>query len=232
MNIRENIAENGFVVIENIFTETEIHNILEIIENKKAVSKNFRVEQDLFAIRCFLNEFPEIKEILLNNNLTKLMSKFGEDYKIVKSIYFDKPIKANWIVNWHQDLTISVKEKRETSGFRNWLSKENYFSVQPTQKYLDNIVTVRIHLDNCTQANGALSILPKSHQDIIDIKNLSDNFFENKKVCEVSKGGILIMKPLIWHSSKRTENNQKRRVIHLEFSNLELPNPLVWAELT
>lgn len=42
---------------------------------------------------------------------------------------------------------------------------------------------------------------------------------------------VLIMKPLIWHSSKRTENSQKRRVIHIEFSNLDLPELLTWAEL-
>ncbi len=232
MNIRENITENGFAIVENIFTEKEIHNIVKIIENKKAISQNFKMEQELFAIRCFLNEFPELKEILLNANLIKLISKLGENYKVVKSIYFDKPIKANWTVNWHQDLTISVKEKIQTEGFINWLPKENYFSVQPNQKYLDNIITIRIHLDDCTQANGALNVLPKNFQEIIAIKNLPDNFFQNLKVCEVAKGGVLIMKPLIWHSSKRTENSQKRRVIHLEFSNLELPKPLVWAELT
>ena len=44
-----------------------------------------------------------------------------------------------------------------------------------------------------------------------------------ERICEVNKGGILIMKPLILHSSKRTENQKNRRVIHIEFTDKELP---------
>ncbi|RZL44395.1 MAG: phytanoyl-CoA dioxygenase, partial [Pedobacter sp.] len=32
------------------------------------------------------------------------------------------------------------------------------------------------------------------------------------------------------HSSSKTINNNKRRVIHIEFSNTELPNEINWAE--
>jgi hypothetical protein len=38
------------------------------------------------------------------------------------------------------------------------------------------------------------------------------------------------MQPLILHSSSRTTNNKKRRVIHIEFSNKELPAKIKWAE--
>jgi hypothetical protein len=38
------------------------------------------------------------------------------------------------------------------------------------------------------------------------------------------------MKPLLLHSSGRTINNNKRRVIHIEFSNKKLPENLNWAE--
>ena len=54
---------------------------------------------------------------------------------------------------------------------------------------------------------------------------------ENRDViCKVKAGGMMIMKPLLFHSSARSTNNQKRRVIHLEFSNLTLPDELHWAE--
>ncbi|MEM1120173.1 MAG: hypothetical protein AAGJ18_06970 [Bacteroidota bacterium] len=38
------------------------------------------------------------------------------------------------------------------------------------------------------------------------------------------------MKPLIYHASKRTENNLNRRILHLEFSNIDLPKGLTYAE--
>ena len=38
------------------------------------------------------------------------------------------------------------------------------------------------------------------------------------------------MKPLLLHSSGRTVNDSRRRVIHIEFSNIELPENLEWSE--
>jgi Phytanoyl-CoA dioxygenase (PhyH) len=228
--VQQELLENGFAIVENLFTEKEIEIILQTIENQQNTNAAFKTNGDLFAIRCFLQQFSELQTILRNDALKNLLESLGTGYKMVKSIYFDKPIRANWVVNWHQDLTISVQNKVETNGFTHWLPKQNYFSVQPAVQYLENMVTIRIHLDDCTQQNGALRVITKSHSTIQAIQNLPNDFFEKEQICEVAKGGALIMKPLIWHSSKRTENQQKRRVIHLEFSNLELPEPLIWAE--
>ncbi len=237
MNSKEQLSENGFAIIEQIFSQNEIEKILQEIE---IYSENNSTNNDFFAVRCFLLEIPTLKNTLLNEKIISLLSVFGENYKIVKAIYFDKPKTANWLVNWHQDLTISVKEKFETEGFSKWLPKNdnyknNYFSVQPTQKYSDNLLTIRIHLDDCTKENGALRVIPKTHKIIQNSKDFPADylvkFAQNEQICEVKKGGVLLMKPLILHSSKRTENHQKRRVIHLEFSNLALPKPLIWAEL-
>jgi hypothetical protein len=38
------------------------------------------------------------------------------------------------------------------------------------------------------------------------------------------------MKPLLFHASNKTTNNERRRVIHIEFSNQILPNELEWSE--
>lgn len=227
--ISPNLTE-GFDILADIFSEKEIENILQKIENQPKNNSNFRRENDLFAIRCFLKEFPELQTLLMNEKMQELIRHFGEGYKVVRAIYFDKPPSANWIVNWHQDLTISAKKKVDIEGFKKWLPKENYYSVQAPQKLMENIFTIRIHLDDCYAKNGALRVLPKSHLEIRDIKTLNPTFFEKEEICEVKKGGVLIMKPLIWHCSKRTENQEKRRVIHLEFCNLQLPKPLIWAE--
>lgn len=47
---------------------------------------------------------------------------------------------------------------------------------------------------------------------------------------EVDKGGVMVMKPLLFHASNKTTNNTRRRVVHLEFSNQELPKELQWSE--
>ena len=104
-------------------------------------------------------------------------------------------------------------------------------TVQPTIELLENIFTIRIHLDDCTRENGALRVIEKSHKKgIIQITDWVKNKNGIERICEVQKGGILLMKPLTLHASKRTENQKNRRVIHIEFTNQELPIGLNWKE--
>src|SRR5690242_8259073 len=38
----------------------------------------------------------------------------------VRAIYFDKSPEANWLVPWHQDLTLALRERAEVPGFGPW----------------------------------------------------------------------------------------------------------------
>jgi ectoine hydroxylase-related dioxygenase (phytanoyl-CoA dioxygenase family) len=241
MTYQNQLSENGFSIVENIYSEEEIDTILNLIETESKDNWRFRKNKDLFAIRCFLKEIPALNALIFNENLRQIISYLNPKYRVVKSIYFDKPPRNNWNVNWHQDLTISVSNKQNmeerhpakggTEGYKNWLPKDDYYSVQPATDILEDIVTIRIHLDDCNVQNGALRVLPKSHSHIQDFALLENDFDKEEVICAVKKGGILMMKPLIFHSSKRTENAASRRVIHIEFSSKELPKPLIWHEL-
>ena len=149
---------------------------------------------------------------------------------MVKSIYFDKPSSSNWYVSYHQDLTISVNKKIELANFGPWTVKQNQYAVQPPVDYLENIITLRIHLDETTESNGALKVIPTSHLKKIYRPETINWKVEKEVICPVKIGGIMLMKPLILHSSSRTTNNKQRRVIHIEFSNRELPSELRWSE--
>ncbi|HVF96913.1 MAG TPA: phytanoyl-CoA dioxygenase family protein, partial [Flavisolibacter sp.] len=155
---------------------------------------------------------------------------FGSEYFVVKSIYFDKPEQSNWFVSCHQDLTISVDQKIHAEGYRNWTTKENRFAVQPPTYVLKDNFTVLIHLDDANEENGALRVIPASHRKGVYRPETIDRTLEMEEICAVPKGGVMIMKPLLLHSSNRTTNNKKRRVIHLEFSKSSLPEGLRWAE--
>ena len=225
------IDGKGYAIIDNIFSENEVKALIKIIENATQNSDNFRKSENLFAIRNLLQEVPELNKILWNQNLKSLIkSLFGEKYFNVKAIYFDKPANSNWIVAWHQDLTISVEGKREIEGFTNWSLKQGLQAVQPPKEILENIYTVRIHLDDCDETNGALKISPKSHlHGILQVADY-ELFLKNEVVCIVPAGGVMLMKPLILHASNKSTSNRHRRVIHLEFSDMELPQGLAWRE--
>ncbi|MDQ8141043.1 phytanoyl-CoA dioxygenase family protein [Chryseobacterium sp. CFS15] len=230
-NHKNLIQENGFTVINNIFSDTEIEEISKVIQNIDTSKETFRKSEDLFAIRQFLKEVPDVKDLVFNENLKEIIKEiFGEKYLVVKSIYFDKPEKSNWYVAYHQDLTISVDKKIDLENFGSWTTKQNQFAVQPPLDILENIFTIRIHLDDTDENNGALKVVPKSHAKGIYRPETIDWSVETENICNVEKGGIMIMKPLLLHGSNRTTNGKKRRVIHIEFSDKELPEVLNWSE--
>jgi ectoine hydroxylase-related dioxygenase (phytanoyl-CoA dioxygenase family) len=225
------LQTDGFTIIDNIYTTVEADKIIDLINQADTTNETFRKSSDLFAIRQFLKEIPKAAGLILNPRLKKIVEQyFGSDFFVVKSIYFDKPEVSNWYVSYHQDLTISVDRKTELQNFGPWTVKQNQFAVQPPIEILQNIFTIRIHLDDTNENNGALRVIPKSHLNGICRPEKSDLTNSFEFICNVGKGGIMIMKPLLLHSSGRTINNKKRRVIHVEFSNIELPAELKWSE--
>lgn len=233
MNLLKEFHEQGFYVVNNVYDKAEVDTISNFISNLDTTNPIFRKTDDLFAIRQFIKEFPEIKKLLFNERLKEIIKNIGgEDYFIVKSIYFDKPEKSNWFVSYHQDLTISVDKKIEDENFSNWTNKHNQFAVQPPKEILENIVTVRIHLDDTNENNGALKVLKKSHLKSICRIDSIEFEKEIEVFCNVNSGGIMLMKPLLFHASNKTTNEKNRRVIHIEFSNKELPKNLQWSEFS
>jgi len=228
----DQIEQEGHTVIAGVYSTGEIDSITEKIKKSDQTNSSFRKSEDLFAIRQFFKEIPEVKNLIFNENLRKVISElFGSDFFVIKSMYFDKPASSNWYVAYHQDLTISVDRKAKLTDYGPWTVKQNQFAVQPPVHILENIMTVRIHLDETNAENGALKVISGSHLKGIFRPEQIDWSREVETSCKVPKGGIMIMKPLLLRSSARTTNNHRRRVIHIEFSNVLLPDSLNWSEL-
>ena len=226
------ISSRGFTTIPGVFGQEEIENIVHAIDTLDISGDTFRKSNDLFAIRQFLKELPEIKALIFNEKLRIILKEImGPDYFVTKSIYFDKPPQSNWFVPYHQDLTISVDKKVALEGYENWTLKQGQFAVQPPIDILEDCYTIRIHLDDTDEHNGALKVIPGSHLNKISRSEDIDWQTVQQETCCVSKGGLMIMKPLLLHSSNRTTNEKRRRVIHIEFCNKALPEGLEWAEI-
>jgi len=225
----DEFCTKGYAIVEDIYTPGEIGLIIEKISAADASGSSFRKTNDLFAIRRFLNEVPEVQPYIFNTKLKRLISEnFGSGYVPVKSVYFDKPNDSNWFVAWHQDLMISVDRKLDLPGFGPWTQKEGQYAVQPPVCYLENIFTIRIHLDDTDEDNGALRVIPGSHTK--GVHRNSPEGLDDQVTCKVPSGGVMIMRPLLQHASRRTVNGKRRRVIHIEFSNDTLPGGLNWRD--
>ena len=219
---KEMLIDKGFTITENIFSNEELKQLISLIESS---AKNY-------AIRQLVTRIPKVQKIIFENKEFKQLynSVCTEDYFLTKAIFFNKPSKSNWFVSHHQDVSISVKEKTEAKGYNKWTNKNGQLGVIPPKEILEETITIRIHLDKTDETNGALRVLPSSHnKGIIRIdEKFNKNDFGEEFLCEVEKGAVMLMKPLLLHASSKSISEFDRRVIHLEFCNKEIP--MGWLE--
>ena len=150
----------------------------------------------------------------------------------VRAIYFDKSPETNWLVSYHQDLTLALRARAEVTGFGPWSIKDGIPHVQPPVELLQQMLTVRLHLDDADESNGALRVLPGSHrlgrlssERIRELRSEQPDF-----LCAVSAGDALLMRPLLLHASSRSTSTRHRRVLHIEYAAFSLPGELSWHE--
>ena len=169
--------------------------------------------------------------LLWNKNISSIVKAIDAKAFLVKAIYFNKPSNENWYVTWHQDIPINVNQKVNLKGFTSWTKKGGINSVCPPEEISKNIFTLRIHLDETGYKNGPLKVIPGSHKKRFNDKEIQ-TITENSVpyTCEVSEGGVQLLKPLLLHSSAKSISQKNRRVIHLEFCSTNLPKPLKWLE--
>jgi ectoine hydroxylase-related dioxygenase (phytanoyl-CoA dioxygenase family) len=179
--------------------------------------------------RNLLDE-PAVRELAYSDEIRRLVIPIlGEDAFVVRGILFDKTDGANWKVPWHQDVTIAVKSRVEVEGFGPWSTKQGVLHVQPPVYVLQKMLSVRIHLDDCPATNGALRVIPESHRNGKLAETAIADMIQGCEAvtCEVGAGGALLM---LIHSSSASETPAHRRVVHLDYANISLPDGLSWFE--
>ena len=225
------LAQAGFAVSAKLYTPAEIAALLRTVESAPVSGPNFRRSQEVFAIRDLLGEVPALAPLLATRPLRELLEQlFPEGCRLVKAIYFDKPAGSNWLVAWHQDLMINVTQRLALPGFGPWTSKPEGVAVQPPAAVLENMTTIRIHLDDCDASNGALKVVPGSHRQGVIPATALPAYTPAAVSCAVPAGGAMLMKPLLLHASSRSSSPRPRRVMHLEFTSVALPEGLEWRE--
>jgi predicted DNA-binding transcriptional regulator YafY len=224
------LEHRGTAVLGHVYTGKEMKHVRATL-GRYTQGAGEAPGKPVYAIRNVLQVVPGLQHVLFNANLKAILAAIHPGLFLSKAIYFDKPPLSNWYVTWHQDTTISVKEKIETEGFFGWTRKEGLVGVCPPEEILKNTVTVRIHLDPTDANNGALQVIPGSqHKRLSDAEIDLITRHSLPHTCEVGCGGVHLMKPLLLHASAKTYNQKHRREIHLEFNSVDLPNGLEWAE--
>ena len=223
------VVESGFAIVRGAADEALLNKLLHAVED--LISTMDEVGS-AYGLRGLLARSGRCRALAVQPALLDLAKAvLGPKAQAVKGLYFDKNEEANWLVPWHQDLTITVMERVDIPGFGPWSEKEGIVHVQPPARILEGLVTLRIHLDDAGVDNGALRVLPGTHRHGRIPSGEISKYVETiaPVICEAKRGDVLVMRPLLLHSSPPSISPSHRQVIHLEYSAADLPGGLEWC---
>ena len=226
---KESFEHAGYALIQATYAPLDDLTTAIASTNESTLRTNGR---SIYAARNLLN-VPAIADWVQSDAVREIIEPvLGPRAFAVRGILFDKTPTANWKVPWHQDLSIAVNMRADSPGFGPWSIKAGVHHVQPPVTVLENMCTLRLHLDDCGKDNGPLKVVPESHRRrLLDERELARVVTAGPvELCCVPRGGAVVMRPLIAHASSAATRPGHRRVIHIEFANADLSWPLDWHE--
>lgn len=229
----DGVAQAGYAVVETAISGAAVTQLVAAVE-AAANGAELGTHQrggSVYALRNLLETIPAVAQFAASESLRHLVTPIlGPGAFPVRGIWFDKTPGANWRVGWHQDLAIAVRERRDVAGFGAWSGKDGVPHVQPPDFILEQMLTVRLHCDDCDETNGCLRVLPGSHrQGRLDAEGVAAWRSEHQSAAvPVRRGGVLLMRPLLLHASSPAQVPGHRRVLHIEYAAQTLPGGLQW----
>jgi len=226
------LARSGFAIVQNVLPRDRIDRLVDAIDFSGPAAGRQEKNSRVFAMRNLLR-LPEVREIAKSSAIRDLVEPvLGRNVRPVRGLLFDKTPEANWKVAWHQDLSIAVRRRIDVAGFGPWSIKAGVQHVQPPVELLEQMLTIRLHLDDCDTNNGPLLVLPGSHLHGALAPHAIERMRQEvpRVECIVPSGGALLMRPLLLHASSSAKSPAHRRVIHFEYASCDLPAGLEWEE--
>jgi len=218
--------ELGFEIVPECLNASEI---LSLIRNLSAAA----VHRSRAGIRSAL-QIESVRTLAHGPRLIQIAAQvLGTTAAPYRATLFDKSLRSNWLVVWHQDTALPLRHRKEVPGWGPWSTKEGVLCAHAPAKALEQILAIRVHLDHSSVDNGPLRVLPGTH--ILGV--LSDESIHElaerirPQECSVPAGGLLVMRPLLVHASSKALSESPRRVLHIEYAaskrlpdGMELPD--------
>ena len=162
-----------------------------------------------------------VRALATSAPLIRLAASFvGPSPLPFRATLFDKSLRANWLVAWHQDTALPVRRRVGSPRWGPWSMKGGVLHAIAPASALATIIALRVHLDDSTATNGPLRVLPGTHgRGILRRDELEAAVTSIPAVeCVCPAGGVVAMRPLLVHASSKAQDNRPRRVLHIEYT--------------
>lgn len=225
------LNQYGFALWPNAIRTEELQTLREACSDNVVPDASAHRSNQLYARRNLLADVPAVHALSQCESLRKIVQLvLGSEFSVVRALLFDKVPEANWHVGWHQDLMVPLAERHEMPDYSAWSVKAGVVHAKPPRNVLEQMVTLRVHLDDCHETNGPLRLIAGSHArgELRPEEVRSAIEIETETICIASAGDVLAMRPLILHASSPAMEPSHRRVVHLEYALPCLPESLRW----
>jgi ectoine hydroxylase-related dioxygenase (phytanoyl-CoA dioxygenase family) len=211
--------DDGFAILSDVISPEVCDELIEVVSDKDPCRPGSR---DLLGRQAIVHTASALHRHLLDLGLLR------EQHQAVQCSLFAKGDGANWSVTPHQDLSVPVSERVDIPGWSGWSKKENIWFAQPPAVFLEDLVAVRLQLDGNSSETGPLEVVPGSHAKGRLASSSISHYAGHRVRCVVPRGGVLVMRPLLIHSSGKSHSSLHRRVLHFLYAP-PLPAALSWV---
>jgi len=224
MSALSEVEQHGFVILPELFSRPEAQRLIDDLDRSS-------LRRSKAGVRHALRH-PAVASLAQEPRLLDVAQEIlGADAVPFRATLFDKSPHANWLVVWHQDTALPLREQCDTPSWGPWSVKDGVVYAHAPAAVLCRVLALRIHLDDSTAGSGPLRVLRGTHTKGVlsddDIHDLAEQVAPTD--CLVRQGGVLAMRPLLVHASSKSQSEALRRVLHIEYSatkmvgaNLEL----------
>jgi ectoine hydroxylase-related dioxygenase (phytanoyl-CoA dioxygenase family) len=216
MGWRESIEENGYAVLPALFSSEHVDRLVQDIGRLSP-------ERSRAGVRHALRLDP-VATIAVDPLLADIACGIlGERSFPFRATLFEKSAISNWLVVWHQDTALPLRERVEVPGWGPWSVKEKIDYAHAPAGTLSQVLALRIHLDDSSADNGPLRVLPGTH--VLGVLSDDETHALASRItpvdCTAAKGGVVAMRPLLVHSSSKSRCEMRRRVLHIEYASAD-----------
>ncbi|MEM8604741.1 MAG: hypothetical protein AAGF24_13010 [Cyanobacteria bacterium P01_H01_bin.121] len=196
---------NGYVTIAQVLDDVSVG---ELIQDLPIIaSSGTRI---LLSCHPFSDFAARLRE-------SPLLSPVLSGLVAVEGIFFVKTEQRNWSVSTHRDTIVPIH------GSGPWQSaglKEGMQCVHAPLEFMRQCVTVRVSLHLVPE--GDILVVPGSHNDTSTAEGCQSI------PLVVPRGGAIVMRPSLLHSSTKLSTSKIRRVVHFLYAPRNVPENYVW----
>jgi Phytanoyl-CoA dioxygenase (PhyH) len=206
-------VDKGYQIFSAVFTAADMRDVI-----VQLTSAPF--DRTKAGARHLLG-VPVVREVADDPRLVRLARRFvGSSATPFRATLFDKSPEANWFVAWHQDTALPLVRQVQAEEWGPWSTKAGVLYAHAPAWALEQVVALRVSLDDSSATNGPLRVLPNTHRLGVLTDAQIDVLADERAVvdCVAASGSVVAMRPLTVHASSKATVRQPRRVLHLEYA--------------